>query len=300
MTRRRSRKIWLGLGAAALIGSGAAQSSTAEETPSVSVKAPAASATQLAQAGMKQESEAHDAGGAEAKAKATGEGGEAGEAGAAGLDPRVKFFRNMGLVRGHLLVGDELVKQGRWDDALPHFHHPIEELYASIRPTLQGQGIHQFDAALKALAQTVKAKKMDAYEAAWKTVDQEMTSATKAMGKFLKPRLGMTMQTVLAMLKSAASEYEEAIENGRLANPVEYQDSRGFVWYADILVEGIAGDLEKVDKDALTQVRAGFTELKKAWPAPVPPETPVKDHETVLADISRIELAASPLLNAGG
>ncbi len=101
----------------------------------------------------------------------------------AGLDPRVKFFRNMGLVRGHLLVGDELVKQGRWDDALPHFHHPIEELYASIRPTLQGQGIHQFDAALKALAQTVKAKKMDAYEAAWKTVDQEMTSATKADGQ---------------------------------------------------------------------------------------------------------------------
>jgi hypothetical protein len=47
-------------------------------------------------------------------------------------------------------------------------------------------------------------------------------------------------------------------------------------------------------------VRSGFAELKKAWPAPLPPEKPVKDHDTVLADISRIELAAAPLLNAGG
>ncbi len=256
---------------------------------------------QLAEPGMKHEDGAQGAGGSDAKAAAQGgEAGEAGEGGAGGLDPRVKFFRNMGLVRGHLLVGDELVKQGRWDDALPHFHHPIEELYPTIKPTLQGQGVRQFDNALKALAQTVQAKKLEAYAAAWKRVDEEMTNANKQMSKFLKPRVGMTVQTVLAMLKSAASEYNDALEDGRIANPVEYQDSRGFVWYADLLVDRIAGDLGKIDKDGLAQLREGFAELKKAWPTAVPPENPIKDHDTVLADISRIELAASPFLNAGG
>ena len=72
----------------------------------------------------------------------------------------------MGLIRGHLLVGDELVKAGLWVEALPHFHHPVEELYAWLSVRLRGQGARQFDGPLKALAQTVQAKNAPAYEKA--------------------------------------------------------------------------------------------------------------------------------------
>src|SRR4051794_22331541 len=65
-----------------------------------------------------------------------GEGGEGGEAGAAygaKLPRTLRVFRNLQLIRGHLLVGNELVEQGRWADALPHFLHPSAEVYPKIR-----------------------------------------------------------------------------------------------------------------------------------------------------------------------
>jgi len=83
---------------------------------------------------------------------------------------------------------------------------------------------------------------------------------------------------------------------GRIAKPVEYQDSRGFVWQAEKMVEAHAAVLEKQDAAALKAVRDGFAELKKTWPAAVPPKTPVKDHAGVLADVARIELAIGKLM----
>jgi hypothetical protein len=39
-----------------------------------------------------------------------------------------------------------------------------------------------------------------------------------------------------------------------------------------------------------------LAELKKAFPSPMPPKTPVKDGGAVLGDVSRIELAAGKLM----
>jgi hypothetical protein len=98
------------------------------------------------------------------------------------------------------------------------------------------------------------------------------------------------VDAMLEMLRSAGNEYEEAVEKGRIAKPVEYQDSRGFVWQAEKLFSSVADDLAQKNAEAVKAAQASFAELKKAWPAPVPPKTPVKDHGQLLADISRIEL----------
>ena len=57
------------------------------------------------------------------------------------------------------------------------------------------------------------------------------------------------------------------------------------------------GALSEADVTAaLREVRAGLAELKKAFPSPMPPRTPIKDHAAVLADVGRIELAAGKLM----
>ena len=84
-------------------------------------------------------------------------------------------------------------------------------------------------------------------------------------------------------VKTAASEYQAAIVEGRIAKPVEYQDARGFIFQAERMIESVAPDLEKKDAAALRAVRAGFAELRKAFPAPMPPRAPVKDHGALLA-----------------
>jgi hypothetical protein len=107
---------------------------------------------------------------------------------------------------------------------------------------------------------------------------------------------GFVVEAAVETLKAAAGEYQQAIVGGRIAKPVEYQDARGFIWQADRMIETVAPDLAKKDATALADVRSGLAELKKAFPSPMPPKTPVKDGGAVLGDVSRIELAAGKLM----
>src|SRR5919202_1679761 len=63
------------------------------------------------------------------------------------------FTTALHLVLGHLDVGEELAAQGAWNDALPHFAHPAEELYPVIGPELARRGAAPFDKELDALLQ---------------------------------------------------------------------------------------------------------------------------------------------------
>jgi len=293
-SRKRSKtKIWLGVGAFVVAGASGTAAETpalrAPSSPSVSDLAPARVLGSDFSAAAKKHQHA---------APARKQGGEAGEAGGKqqNLPPDLDFALKIAQIRGHLLVGDELVQQGQWNAALPHFLHPTEELYGPIRGKLKDYGTPPFESALKALAATVKQKKGgDDYARALSGVNDAL-AATDAGVKAKQPSDGFSVETALELLMSATNEYEEAIVKGRIAKPVEYQDSRGFVWQAETMIEAHAAALEKQDAAALKAVRDGFAELKKTWPAAMPPKTPVKDHAGVLADVARIELAIGKLM----
>ena len=228
-------------------------------------------------------------------ARDAGEGGEAGTL--AGLPPELAFAVRVALLRGHLLVGDELVKQQQWNAALPHFLHPTEEIYGDIQGELAGYNVPRFDGALKALAQVVKGRKGGAdYVKALKAVNDALAAADAGMKARQSNWSGFVVEAAVEALKAASGEYQQAIVGGRIAKPVEYQDARGFILQADRMIESVAPDLQKKDPAALDQVRAGLVELKKAFPSAMPPRTPVKDYGGVLADVSRIELAAGKLM----
>jgi hypothetical protein len=225
-----------------------------------------------------------------AKAKAGGDGEGEGGAADAGLEPSIRFYRDIQLIRGHLLVGDELVKEGRWKEALPHFLHPSEEIYGRIGTDLKRYGVPPFATSLKALAQTVKAKNKEAYAGALSAVEERLAAADKAVRAPEANWPYFALETAVESLRSAAEEYEEAVERGTIANVVEYQDSRGFVWQAERLFASVADDLSTKDADSVASIRAAFGDLKAAWPTPMPPQKPAKDLSQVLGDISKIEL----------
>jgi hypothetical protein len=295
---RSKTKIWLGVGAFVVAGASATPAAEAPARNRVSdiALARALAATDISAA--KKGGGEHGEHGA--KKKQGGEGGAGGEEGgapgAAKLPPDLDFALKIAQIRGHLLVGDELVKQGQWAAALPHFLHPSEELYGPIRGSLKAYNTPQFFSALKLLATTVKQKKGgDDYAAALKGVEDALTAADAGI-KAKQPGDGFTVESALELLKSSTNEYQQAIVKGRIAKPVEYQDSRGFVWQADKMIESIAPALEKKDAAALKSVRDGLAELKKAWPDAMPPKVPVKDYAAVLSDVSRIELSIGKLM----
>jgi len=285
-------KIWLGVGAFVMVGTGA----TAPVGPLV-----AATISGLrAQVSPGADAEraivvAQHADHGKEPAKEAGEGGE-GKA-IANLPLELAFAVRIALLRGHLLIGDELVQQRQWNAALPHFLHPTEELYGDIKDQLADYKVPPFDGALNALAKVVKAKKGgDDYSKALKPVMDALDAADAAMKAKQADWPGFVVETAVETLKTAAGEYQQAIVGGRIAKPVEYQDARGFIRQAERMILGMSAELQKKDPAAFNEVRSGLSELQKAFPSAMPPKAPVKDHAAVLGDVSRIELAAGKLM----
>jgi hypothetical protein len=221
------------------------------------------------------------------------DGGEAYLTDGGPRDPRIRFYRDIGLMRGHLLIGRQLIELGLWDEGLPHFLHPTEELYGVMEKYITLHKLRPFRLELLALAQAVKAKRSGAYEQAHKVVEQRLTDALDVAKTFMRPLPGFTARTAAEILKVALSEYQSSIVGAAFLKPVEYQDGRGFVWVAEHMLEDAAPALGKTDATALANVRAALARLKVAWPAPMPPAVPVLEPAQMAALISDIELNAA-------
>jgi hypothetical protein len=304
----KRRKIWVGLGTAVLAASPAAASAATETMlpakPPFEAKAGHDALMKLAQHkghGAEGGKAAASTGakaassGSKAAASTGGEGDEGGGGHASELPAPLRFYRDIGLIRGHLLVGNELVEAGRWAEALPHFLHPEEEIYPGMRENLKTFGVAPFQTALKALSQTVKAKNKDAYARARATLEERLAAAEASVrGKETNVPY-FTLETVMEMLQTASSEYEEALKGSRIVNVVEYQDARGFVFEADRLIAAQADALAAKNADAVKTIRASLSDLKSAFPAAMPPKEAVKDTGQFLSDLSKIELQLGSL-----
>jgi hypothetical protein len=267
-----TRKLWVGIGAVSLVGASVTGTPSAQDSGHKRHAAPAP------------------------EQKATinsGEGGESYLTEGGPRDARIRFYRDIELMRGHLLVGNQLIELELWDEALPHFLHPTEELYALIEKYIKLHNIQPFSRELQALAQTVKAKRKGAYQQALKVVDQRLDAALAVGKKYMTPVRQFTVRSAVEVLRAAQSEYEESMEDGKFVKPVEYQDSRGFVWQAERMFESAANELAKADAESLQRVRADIAKLKSAWPAPMPPPAPVMEVGQMSAIISDIELHIS-------
>jgi hypothetical protein len=270
-----TRKLWVGIGVVTIAGA-------APMTPDI--------------AAWGQDHKAHGAPPPAQKDGAnpsSGEGGEAYLTDGGPSDTRIRFFRDIELTRGHLLVGQQLIDMDLWDEALPHFLHPTEELYGKMEKYIRLHNMQPFGRELQALAQTVKAKRKGAYEQALKPVQQRLDAALSTAKRFMRPEQSFAVQSAIEVLRAAQSEYGESMENGAFVKPVEYQDSRGFVWRAERMIEEAAAGPRPLDAESLAKVRESFGRLKAAWPAPLPPPKPVLDVGEVSALISQIELHTS-------
>src|SRR3954468_2876069 len=170
----KRRKVWLGLGTAVLVSSqlGAKDGTASAETGMSSA--------------VHRHHSAEASGAPMLLAAAQGSGGEGDEGGKAAdydanLAPAVRFYRDIELIRGHLLVGDELVREKRWAEALPHFLHPSEEIYGKIRGDLKTYEVPPSLAARRALPRTVKAKNEGAHRTALAGLEERLAAADKGV-----------------------------------------------------------------------------------------------------------------------
>ncbi|MEO8891997.1 MAG: helix-hairpin-helix domain-containing protein, partial [Coleofasciculaceae cyanobacterium] len=202
----------------------------------------------------------------------------------------IDYMVKLGLMKGHLLVAKELLDLKKPEAAEPHIGHPVEEIYADVADQLQERKVPEFKKQLISLQDLVKSKPNDPqlmtqFDASMKAVDQ----AIAALPETERQSPNFALKVVNGLLDTANSEYGAAIANGKITAPIEYQDSRGFVTYADTLNKSIAQQLTKQNAEAEKAIDSTMTQLKTAWPAPIPPATPVLSTDKVTELIKSIE-----------
>ncbi|MFM2429434.1 MAG: hypothetical protein RLZZ511_647 [Cyanobacteriota bacterium] len=213
------------------------------------------------------------------------EGGEGGEGGNSSGNPDVDLMTNLGLMKGHLIVAKELIDAKQYKEAVPHIGHPVEEIYGDVEPLLTTRKLAQFKPQLTQMSDLIKAtpdspEMATAYDASVSAIDQTIAAIPASQRQ--SPEF--TIQVVGALLNTAADEYKAAIADGKFVELVEYQDSRGFVQYAETLYKAAPNP----DAAKHTAISNAFTQLKTAWPAVMPPTTPVKTPEEIAALVKQI------------
>ncbi|GAB3291338.1 hypothetical protein [Parahaliea aestuarii] len=271
-------KLWSSLSLAALVGGTSLAVAAADE-----LQAAAAMDTAAADTGQ---------------AAAAGGEGE-GEGLAQNVDPAtndVAYLSQLGLMRGHLLVGLELYRAGHIEHARMHMKHPKSELYADMEPAFKARGSAGFADQLTALANAVESDDSSAeeVEAAYAAV-LEGISASEARVGSLSPatRLGV----VVKLVRTAADEYALGVVDGKVVNGHEYQDAYGFTRTAQSLV----ANMDVGDDADLAATRDGVKALIQGlfdanlWLGIMPPEAVDGNASQLYGAAARIEIAALSL-----
>ncbi|NEQ38570.1 MAG: hypothetical protein F6K40_20780 [Okeania sp. SIO3I5] len=186
----------------------------------------------------------------------------------------IDYMTNLALMKGHLLVGEELIVAKEAKQAEPHFGHPVEELYIDIENELNARGVNQFKNTLNNLHDLVKAgaKDTNKFNSMYQQTVQEIDGAISNLSNQERQKPEFVLQVINGLLDTAGAEYEAAILDGKIVEVIEYQDSRGFVDYAEILYKNIADKMGSKYSDIDGKIQANMTELKKAWPSALAPE----------------------------
>ena len=209
-------------------------------------------------------------------------------------EDHAELLFKLGLLQGHLMVGRELIEANQPRLALPHFGHPVRELYDDIAPELKRRGVTGFDGELIALEALAAGKPRDPATAAKLDGVLRIIAAVRATvpsGLLDNERF---MLGVLGEVAAIASEdYSEAIEGGRIEKPVEYHDSRGYLSYADVELRRLEGRPDLRGSPRLIAARARLEEMRAIVGSLIPPERPTRSVAAFKAIVSQLKQAAA-------
>ncbi|AFZ25922.1 hypothetical protein Cylst_3804 [Cylindrospermum stagnale PCC 7417] len=202
----------------------------------------------------------------------------------------IDYMTKLALMKGHLFVAKELLDLNQPKQAEPHIGHPVEEIYVDVEDQLNERKVKEFKTSLVSLQDLVKSNPKNAklktdFTASMQSIDQ----AIAALPAPQRSKPGFVLQVISGLLDAANSEYGAAIANGKVAAPIEYQDSRGFVIYANELYKGISSQVAQGNPEADKAIATNLAELLKVWPAAIPPAQAVKTPADVTKLVTTIE-----------
>lgn len=215
-----------------------------------------------------------------------------------GVDKDADYMVKLGLMKGHLFVAKELLDLKKPKDAEPHIGHPVEEIYTDVADQLNERKVKEFKTTLISLEDLVKAGAKDNNKVTtnFKESMASIDTAIAAIPDAQRKSPTFVLQVINGLLDTANSEYGAAITDGKIKAAIEYQDSRGFIVYTNMLYQGIAAQMVKEHPAAHKTITENLKQLTTAWPTAVPPATPVKTPAEVGKLVTATEQATQKII----
>ena len=179
------------------------------------------------------------------------------------------YLLNLGLMRGHLLVGHALFALGERAAAQTHSKHPSDELYAGVAGEFAGRGADGFAAQLEAHAGAVASGDEGAVAATYAALKDAIAHSERVVAA--SPSLAA--RVIALLLREAAAEYAVGIVDGQLENAHEYQDAYGFTQVALAMARAqhAALDAGDADREVFADIARRIASLGRLWPMLMPP-----------------------------
>ncbi len=217
-----------------------------------------------------------------------------------GLAKDIDYLTKLSLMRGHMLVAQELLELEKPAEAEPHIGHPVEEIYADVETQLADRGVAPFKAMLMEVHDLVQNRPNDPQiQAKFNDAIAAIDGAIAALPKEKTQSLDVVLPVIGNLLDVAQAEYEAAISNNKISEAIEYQDSRGFVLYAyQMLYPNVRDTIGQANPEAKQQIETAFEALQKAWPSAEAPAAPTMTAEEVSAQVAQIQQSAQSLQTA--
>ena len=209
-------------------------------------------------------------------------------------EDQAELLFKLGLLEGHLLVGEQLVDAKRPQLALPHFGHPVRELYDDIKPEIERRGLSQFDGELIALEALAAGQPgTPAMKAQFQKVITILNAIRATVPAPLRDNERFTLGVLGEIAVVASEDYSEAIEGNTIAKPVEYHDSHGYLLYVDRELKRLESRPDLKNNAALKQARAKFAEMQQIVGPLLPPAHPIKTVAQYKAIVAQFKQAAA-------
>ena len=206
------------------------------------------------------------------------------------------YLLQLGLMRGHLLVGHALYASGEHAAAGTHAKHPSDELYAGVAEAFPARGATPFGEQLERHAQAVAAGASEEVDAAYAAVTAAIDAAEEVVDDATP---ALRARVIVLLLREAALEYGIGVVDERLENAHEYQDAYGFTQVALRLARAEHAHLaqaEAADREIFRRIAADIQALADMWPALMPPPRiphPASRIDAAAADIEQLALRLS-------
>jgi hypothetical protein len=205
----------------------------------------------------------------------------------------IDFLFRLGMLEGHLMIGHQLLQAQQPALALPHFGHPVHEIYGDIADYLGKNHFAPFDAQLAALeAKATASPDSPDTEAAYQSVMAIVHRAREIAPATLRASLPAMIQICSDTVDAASGEFGEGLERGQIASIVEYHDSKGYLGYVQQQLDALRSTHKDVPSQSLLD-RFQAVLAKAEWivepllPGPTP-RASLDDYRAIAAEAAAL------------